>query len=287
MWNINSLHPLWKRGKPTVNIYSICNAQFGPLFIRQRIEAVLSINEIKLLSSTATIGHREKPAAKMTFSARSAVAYRKGLAMQSLSRTWEQEVATGQELELHPWNVLHVRSNFERRVAEHLTIRAVEHYLPLYRERVRWSDRTVVTERPLFSGYIFARFPPEARITVISTPGVVRSLGHDEGSLVSYAELEKIRSGLASGLPIRPHPNMGVGARVRVRSGIFEGVEGVVADFRQQCKVVIALAAVRQCFSLELDLNDIEILKRPLPKAQMIPAIGGWSMSTPAEPIRE
>jgi hypothetical protein len=39
-------------------------------------------------------------------------------------------------------------------------------------------------------------------------------------------------------------------------------VEGVVTDFRHRCKVVIALAAVKQCFSLEVDLRDIDVLKK-------------------------
>lgn len=179
-----------------------------------------------------------------------------------------------------PWQVLHVRSNFEKRVTAHLAIRSVEHYLPLYRERVRWSDRTVTTERPLFTGYIFARFPPEARITVISTPGVVYTLGDSEGSLVSCAELDNIRMGLASGLLLRPHPNLNVGTRVRIRRGIFQGVEGIVTEFRQQCKVVIALAALRQSFSTVVDITDIEALKAPAVRPQAVSARGGWVLSS-------
>jgi len=49
-----------------------------------------------------------------------------------------------------PWHVLHVVSNHEKRVAQHLSVRSVEHYLPLYTERVKWTDRTAVVERPLF-----------------------------------------------------------------------------------------------------------------------------------------
>jgi transcriptional antiterminator NusG len=172
-----------------------------------------------------------------------------------------------------PWQVLHVRSNFEKRVTQHLTVRGVEHYLPLYRERVKWTDRSVVTERPLFSGYVFARFVPETRIAVISIRGVVRSLGDDDGNLVKSAELEKIREGLASGLLLQPHPTVSVGARVRIRTGVFEGVEGCVTEFRQQCKVVIALSAVQQCFSLEVELRDIEVLKKPV--ASLVPSSRG------------
>jgi transcription antitermination factor NusG len=160
-----------------------------------------------------------------------------------------------------PWQVLHVRSNYEKRVAQHLKVRSVEHYLPLYRERVKWTDRIALTERPLFTGYVFVRFSPESRIKVISISGVVRSLGDDQRSLVSCGEMERIRQGLSSGLLLRPHPYVTVGQNVRVRSGVFEGVEGVVTELRQQCKVIIALAAARQCFSLELALGDIEVLR--------------------------
>lgn len=159
-----------------------------------------------------------------------------------------------------PWHVLHVRSNAEKRVAQSLTMRAIEAYLPVYRERVKWTDRTVTTERPLFSGYVFTRFTPATKLTVISTPGVVRSLGDEEKDLVSCAELNRIQAALTSGYPLRPHPHIQTGRRVKVRNGIFEGVEGTVTELRQQCKVVIALAAVRQCFSLELDLENLELL---------------------------
>jgi transcription antitermination factor NusG len=170
-----------------------------------------------------------------------------------------------------PWHVLHVISNHEKRVAQHLVVRSVEHYLPLYTARVKWTDRTAVTERPLFSGYVFARFLPQNRLSVISTPGVLRLLGEEAGNMVSGEELDKIRDGLASGLLLRPHSRVYVGTRVRVRDGVFAGVEGVVTELRRQCKVVIALAAVRQCFSLEVELDALEVLNKPLPRAGLKP----------------
>ena len=173
-----------------------------------------------------------------------------------------------------PWHVLHVISNHEKRVVQHLAVHSVEHYLPLYKERVRWTDRTVVTERPLFSGYVFARVPTQSRIHVISIPGVLSLLGNEERNMVSCAELDKIRDGLASGLLLRPHQCVTVGTWVRVRDGVFAGVEGMVTELRHQCKVIIALAAVRQCFSLEVELRDLEVLNKPAarPGLKPIPA---------------
>jgi transcription antitermination factor NusG len=170
-----------------------------------------------------------------------------------------------------PWHVLHVISNHEKRVAQHLVVRSVEHYLPLYTEHVKWTDRTVLAERPLFSGYVFARVTPHSRVAVISTPGVLRLLGDDETNMVSCEEIEKIRDGLASGLLLRPHPCVSLGTKVRVRDGIFAGAEGTVTEFRHQCRVIISLVAVRQCFSLELELNDLVILNKPLPQPGLKP----------------
>jgi transcription antitermination factor NusG len=162
-----------------------------------------------------------------------------------------------------PWRVLHVVANHEKRVAQHLMSRSLEHYLPLYSMRSKWSDRVVDLQRPLFAGYVFVRFHHEARISVVSTPGVLRLLGDGVGEMVTAAEIERIREGLASGCILRPHPAVSLGEVVRVCRGVFAGVEGIVTELRHQCKVIIALAATMQCFSLEVDLDDIEVLRRP------------------------
>lgn len=163
------------------------------------------------------------------------------------------------------WHVLQVVANHEKRVAQNLQVRALEHYLPLYTEKSRWSDRTVVLERPLFAGYVFVRFQPQERVRVISAPGVLRLLGDDQRSTVSAAEIDRIRDGLLSGCLLRPHPGLAVGTRVRVRRGVFAGVEGRVTEFRRQCNVILTLTAVQQSFSLELDLADVEVLSKAAP----------------------
>ena len=177
-----------------------------------------------------------------------------------------------------PWRVLHVVANHEKRVARHLTARSLEHYLPLYAVRSKWTDRVVDLERPLFAGYVFVRFPREERIPVVSAPGVLRLLGSGVGETVSAAEIERIREGLASGCILRPHPTVSVGELVRVHRGVFAGVEGIVTELRHQCKVIIALAATKQCFSLEVDLDDIEVLRKPV--AKEVVAAGQKSAAT-------
>jgi transcription antitermination factor NusG len=161
-----------------------------------------------------------------------------------------------------PWHVLHVISNHEKRVAQHLAIRFIEHYLPVYTERVTWTDGPAVTERPLFTGYVFVRFQPRSRISVISAPGVIRLMDDDSKGLVSDEELGKIRDALASGLVLRPHPGLSVGTRVRVREGVFSGGEGMVTELHEHCKVILSLAATQQCFSLEVEIGNLVVLEK-------------------------
>jgi transcription antitermination factor NusG len=160
------------------------------------------------------------------------------------------------------WHVLHVIANHENRVARHLVGRSVEYYLPLYTERSRWTDRTVTLERPLFPGYVFVRFPAHSRLSVITTPSVLKILGDSCAETVDCTEIDRIRESLAGGYILRPHPQISAGTSVRICNGIFAGTEGIVTDLRRKCTVIIALSAAGQCFSLEADISDIEVVSK-------------------------
>lgn len=175
------------------------------------------------------------------------------------------------------WQVVHVVANHEKRVAQHLASRRIEHYLPLYTEKSKRIDRSVVLERPLFTGYIFVRPSFADRLPIISSPGVLRLLGDSDLHTVSEREINSIREALEKGYLLRPHPALAVGTPVRVCSGVFDGVTGVVAELRRKCNVVIRLAAVEQCFSLELPCEDLEVMT-PLPAR----SAGGLTPAIPA-----
>jgi len=159
-----------------------------------------------------------------------------------------------------PWRVLHVIANHEKRVAQHLDTRSVEYYLPLYKEKSHRRDRAVTLDRPLFAGYVFARFAPRERITVLQVPSILHLLGDGQHEMVSAEEIDRIRKALAGGCALRPHPNVAVGTRVRVREGCFAGAEGIVTKFCKQCKVVMMLTAIEQRFSVEVNQDELEIL---------------------------
>lgn len=159
-----------------------------------------------------------------------------------------------------PWRVLHVVANHEKQVARHLQIRDQQHYLPLYTELSRWTDRSVTLQRPLFPGYIFVRVLPGSGHAALKIPGVLRLIGDETHGAVPCSEIERIRLGLAEGYALRPYPCFPIGTQVRIQSGLFAGSEGVVIEVRRHSKVVITLTSLEACFSLETATNDLEIL---------------------------
>jgi transcription antitermination factor NusG len=174
------------------------------------------------------------------------------------------------------WHALHVFPNREKKVAAQLLRRSVEHFLPLYTERSKWSDRSVTLERPLFPGYLFVRFAADLRRIVIAAPGVLRILGNKEDEAVDATEIERIREAIATGCVIRPHRPILEGMRVRVLSGVFAGAEGVVIELRGNCKVIISMTAVRQCYSLETGIGNLEIAGKKMvsPENERLTASG-------------
>src|SRR5216684_3137145 len=75
------------------------------------------------------------------------------------------------------WYAAYTSSNHEKRVAEQLVGRAVEHFLPLYQSARRWRDRRVELQLPLFPGYIFVRLSLRDRLQVLQVPGVAKLVG--------------------------------------------------------------------------------------------------------------
>jgi transcription antitermination factor NusG len=162
------------------------------------------------------------------------------------------------DAELQPkWFAVYTNSRHEKRVDQHLSMRQIEHYLPLYRAQRKWSNGLKVTlELPLFPGYIFVRIQRTERVRVLEVPAVVGGTGGEPAPLPE-ADIEALRFGL----PLRhvePHPLLKVGQRARIRSGAFAGMEGVVVRKKNSFRVVLTMDTIMQSFAVEVDSKELE-----------------------------
>jgi transcription antitermination factor NusG len=161
----------------------------------------------------------------------------------------------------HPWYGIRTRSNSEKIAATVLNDRGYEPFLPVYRTRRRWSDRTVTAEVPLFPGYLFCRFDHRKRLPIITTPGVVSILGFgDHPAAVQDGEIDAIRAIVDSGVGAEPVPFLREGQRIRVTHGPLKSLEGTLVQKKSGWQLVISVELLQRSVSVEIDPAHVQAL---------------------------
>ncbi len=151
------------------------------------------------------------------------------------------------------WFALRVRPRCECVVAESLRQKGCEEFLPIHRQRRRWSDRVKVVEAPLFPGYVFARFDALRRLPVLTTPGVllVVSTGTVPRAL-DDGEVDALKILVASKLALEPWPYLAVGHRVRIIRGPLNGAEGIITAAEGQKRLVVSISLLQRSVSVTI-----------------------------------
>src|SRR5579872_4675139 len=103
------------------------------------------------------------------------------------------------------WCAVRVAPRHEAVVGTILSHKGYDQFIPTYRTRRRWSDRTKGLDAPLFPGYVFCRITRDASARIVTTDGVVRSLSF--GSVISEIqddEIENLKKAVGSGKALTP-----------------------------------------------------------------------------------
>jgi transcription antitermination factor NusG len=129
-----------------------------------------------------------------------------------------------------------------------------EPFVPQYKSRRVWSDRTVELEFPLFPGYIFCRFDATARLPILTTAGVIKIVGTSKEPLpIEADDIDAVQQIVQSGFKAEPHPFIPAGTRVKVQSGPLAGVEGVVQGYKNR-QLILSIGLIQR--SVCVDLGD-------------------------------
>jgi len=157
------------------------------------------------------------------------------------------------------WFVLYTRHQHEKTVAEVLTGKSVESFLPLYKTAHRWKDRMKELSLPLFPNYVFVFAGLDQRGLALSTPGVydfVRLGGAP--AIIPAEEIEAVRQVVERGLNAEPHPFLKSGDQVRVKSGPLEGLEGILVRKKGFYRLILSVELVVRSISVEVEVADVE-----------------------------
>lgn len=156
------------------------------------------------------------------------------------------------------WYALHTRSRHEKQVRDRLMAQGVEPLLPTVTRLSQWKDRKKKIEAPLFSGYCFATFPLEERLTVLKVPGVVQIVGGPRGpEPIPDEEIEALKQLMASSLRYDSYPYLREGMVVEVARGPLEGVRGILLRKTKPYRLVISVHLIQQAAAVEIDASDV------------------------------
>jgi transcription antitermination factor NusG len=159
------------------------------------------------------------------------------------------------------WYVLYTRHQHEKVVAQILTCKGFEIFLPLYSTARRWKDRTKLLSLPLFPCYVFLRGGLKRRLDVMTTPGIhalVSTAG--QPAAIPADEIEAIRRVTESGARVAPHPFLKCGDRMRVKCGPLMGIEGILVRKKNLYRLVLSVEMLGKAAAVEVDAFLVERL---------------------------
>jgi transcriptional antiterminator NusG len=157
------------------------------------------------------------------------------------------------------WFAIQVKPGLEFNIASVLKNKGYEDFVPTYRSD---EDGRGLTERPLFSGYVFCRFDPAVRAPIVTTPGVIRVVGYGRSpASLSDSEMQAVRTVAGSNLRAKPHSYFAPGQRVLIREGPLRGVEGNIAQTGNRQCLVVSVSLLRCSIAVEAEPAWLEGLQ--------------------------
>jgi transcription antitermination factor NusG len=157
------------------------------------------------------------------------------------------------------WYAVFTAPLHEKSAIKHLDMREIESFLPTY-ETVRvWKNRQrMKLVLPLFPTYLFVRINSRERAKVLQTPGVLQIVGNRTESVpLPDSEIEFLRSGFCR-QRIEPYRELIVGEKVRIKSGVMQGLQGTLVRKSSSMRFVLTLELINQHAAIQVDAEDLE-----------------------------
>src|SRR3954465_14732541 len=134
------------------------------------------------------------------------------------------EIAENPATQPGAWFVIWAESRAEKKVAQRMAELGFASWLPVVKERHRWSDRWKEVELPLFPGYLFARATLGDWSRILRTPGVLTVITEQgKPALLADSFIASLRDAVtrtgAKPEPVEEHVDYAPGDEVIVQEG--------------------------------------------------------------------
>jgi transcription antitermination factor NusG len=158
------------------------------------------------------------------------------------------------------WWAVYTKARQEKALARDLYAHQIPFYLPLVPRTSLSRGRRIESQLPLFKGYLFILVREEERVETLRTNRISRLIPVEAPENLRR-ELRQIQQLIARRAPLVVEARLAPGRRVRVKSGAFMGIEGVVEQQRSGYRLIVSVSFLQQSVSVELDDGQIEALE--------------------------
>ena len=159
------------------------------------------------------------------------------------------------------WYAVYTRPRWEKKVAEYLLEKGIEHYCPLNKVTRQWSDRKKVVMEPVFKGYVFVKPIEEKKWDVRKIPGILNYvywLG--KPAIIKEEEIVTIKKFLNEFHDVVVEKReLVVNSTVRITQGVLMNYEGMVIEVFGN-RAVVKIDTLDIQLSAHFDKKNLELL---------------------------
>ena len=160
------------------------------------------------------------------------------------------------------WIAAYTKPRHEKVAYDQLINKGFSAYLPLLRQKRKWSDRKKWVEIPLFKSYIFIKIHLKNSLFVLQTHGInnVVKLG-EEITTIRDEEIFAIRQMIEGGYEPEGVDYFVEGDHVVIIEGPLKGTNGVVIQIKGKDQFVLKIDAIQHAVSCQIDRKLLKPLK--------------------------
>lgn len=156
------------------------------------------------------------------------------------------------------WMCIYTMSRREKDLMRKLTSWKIPFYGPIIPKRFRSNAGRLRTSYiPLFPNYVFMFSSEEERYRAMTTNTISTcSIVEEHEQLV--VDLRQIYEIIRADVPLTPESQLEAGNPCRVRTGPFQGYEGIVVRRDGKTRFLVSIRFLEQAVSMEIDEGLLE-----------------------------
>ena len=158
------------------------------------------------------------------------------------------------------WWAIYTLSRREKELMRRLRGLELPFYCPLILRKTKSpSGRVRKSYVPLFAGYVFAQANQEQRLQMLQTNCISKTLEVDD-PFALLNDLRQIHQLIEAEVPMTLESRIQPGQMVRVISGPFQGLEGVVLQRRGVERLLVSVQFLQQGASVAIEDFQVELI---------------------------